>query len=207
MEQYKSCPACKQTKPYSDFFKNKQTKTGRSCYCKPCHSFKLYGPPKGRRKIDPEIKKQRRKEYLQKWMAKNPEKVSEYQKKYYWKNRETELEKNKEYRQANREKERIRHKRYLEKNPDSQRANRDRRRARVYGTKSEPYTKEQILELYGTDCHVCGDPIDLSAPRKPGAKGWEKGLHLDHVVSLVDGGTDTVDNIKPAHGLCNLRKH
>jgi len=82
-----------------------------------------------------------------------------------------------------------------------------RRRARKLSVESEPYTQELILEKYGSDCHICHEEIDLTAPQHPmmGA-GWEKGLHLDHVISLYAGGTDTIENIRPAHVRCNMVK-
>lgn len=71
---------------------------------------------------------------------------------------------------------------------------------------SEQYTVDQVLQKFGNRCHLCGQEIDLSAPRKIGLDGWENGLHLDHVIPLSRGGSDMVDNIRPAHGMCNLRK-
>jgi len=31
-------------------------------------------------------------------------------------------------------------------------------------------------------------------------------LHIDHLVPLAKGGSDTLENVRPAHGICNLRK-
>jgi 5-methylcytosine-specific restriction endonuclease McrA len=74
-------------------------------------------------------------------------------------------------------------------------------------TKTEPYTIVQVLELYGEHCHICKEAIDLEAPRQSRLGDlWENGLHLDHVVPISKGGTDTIDNIRPAHAQCNLRK-
>ena len=61
--------------------------------------------------------------------------------------------------------------------------------------------------MYGSDCHICLNPIDLLAPRQPGIKGWEYGLHIDHVIPLSKGGPDTLGNVRPAHGSCNVKKH
>ncbi len=82
-----------------------------------------------------------------------------------------------------------------------------RRRARLRGNRYERYTLEQVLELYGTKCHICGEEIDMEAPRLSGVQGWERGLHLDHVIDIQFGGADAIDNVKPAHGLCNLKKN
>jgi 5-methylcytosine-specific restriction endonuclease McrA len=72
---------------------------------------------------------------------------------------------------------------------------------------SEPYTTQQILELYGTDCHICHEPIDLDAPRSVHKQGYQRGLHLDHVIPLSKGGTDLIENVKPSHARCNLSKN
>ena len=68
------------------------------------------------------------------------------------------------------------------------------------------YSDQQVLETYGTNCHICSLPIDLDAPRKTGDPGWEKGLHIDHVYPLSKGGLDTLENVRPAHGKCNVIK-
>lgn len=75
------------------------------------------------------------------------------------------------------------------------------------GAVQEAYTYQQVLEKYGKSCHICNEAIDLKAPRRCGAEGWEKGLHIDHVVPLSKGGDDTLENVKPSHGYCNLKKH
>lgn len=81
-----------------------------------------------------------------------------------------------------------------------------KRRALKLAAPSEPYTTQDILDLWGSNCYLCGEPIDLEAPRKTGAEGWERGLHLEHVVALSNGGSDLRKNIRPSHGLCNLQK-
>jgi hypothetical protein len=82
-----------------------------------------------------------------------------------------------------------------------------RRRAQKMGVAHDGYTKFDVLERYGSDCYICGLPIDLDAPRRTGDLGWERGLQLDHVYPMIRGGADTIDNVRPTHGLCNNRKH
>ena len=91
------------------------------------------------------------------------------------------------------------------------RANSHRRRAKRYkmlglDNKSIKYTEAEILEKYGTLCHICNIEIDMNAPRQVGRLGWEMGLHMDHVYPLSRGGDDTIENIRPAHGRCNIIK-
>jgi 5-methylcytosine-specific restriction endonuclease McrA len=96
---------------------------------------------------------------------------------------------------------------YRKKNPEYSARHDRRRRARKAQVYSERYSKEDVLEAHGTSCYLCGGEIDMLAPRSPGLLGWQKGLHLDHVIPISAGGADAVYNIKPAHGLCNMRKN
>ena len=59
---------------------------------------------------------------------------------------------------------------------------------------------------YGTECYLCGKEIDFKAPRQVGDDGWELSFHIDHVIPKTFGGSDDISNLRPAHGLCNIRK-
>lgn len=91
---------------------------------------------------------------------------------------------------------------YREQRDASNRA----RRAAKLAAESDNYIEADILHIYGVNCYICDESIDLKAPRRVGIEGWEKGLHLDHVISLKNGGQDTIDNIRPTHALCNIKK-
>lgn len=80
----------------------------------------------------------------------------------------------------------------------------DRKRRTAY---SEPYTESQVLELYGTNCYLCDLPIDLNNPRGSGKEGWRSSLWIDHFIPVAAGGADTIDNVRPAHGWCNMSKN
>jgi 5-methylcytosine-specific restriction endonuclease McrA len=68
------------------------------------------------------------------------------------------------------------------------------------------YSMFEILLMHGTKCHICNGSIDYSAPRIVGRKGWQNGLHLDHVIPLSKGGSDHIENVKPSHAKCNISK-
>ena len=112
---------------------------------------------------------------------------------WYEKNKENERKRNQKNRQ---------NPEYKEQRQVSGR----KRRASKKDTEFDEYTYQDILHIYGIECHICHESIDLTAPRRVGDEGWELGLHLDHVVSLKRGGTDTLDNVKPSHAICNIKK-
>ena len=86
-------------------------------------------------------------------------------------------------------------------------ANNRRRRAQVAAVPSEPYTTQQVLDFYGTSCHLCLGKIDLSAPRSAyEGSNWEFGLHVDHVIPISKGGPDVLGNVRPSHAICNMKK-
>ena len=81
-----------------------------------------------------------------------------------------------------------------------------KRRSLIKNNVFEKYTESQMLSKYGSICYLCNEEIDLQAPRKSGVPGWERSLWKDHVVPVSRGGSDTLDNVRPSHGLCNLNK-
>lgn len=142
-----------------------------------------------------------------KWREENPEKQKKQLEDYYLKNKEEVKLRAKIWKLNNPEKAKISRANSHKKNPERIRAGKRKRRAILAGVPSEPYTPAVILGLYGTDCHICHEPVDLTAPRLIGADGYERGLHLDHVIPLVLGGSDLIENVKPSHARCNLRKN
>lgn len=135
---------------------------------------------------------------------------AEYQKAYYWANRERVLaiakKANAKYLKANKEKESERKRLYKQNNRAKVALVEASRRARKMNLGGERYTLEQVFDKWGKDCHICQKPIDLTAPRRVGKNGWKKGLHIDHLISLSNGGLDILDNVRPAHGYCNIKK-
>ena len=138
--------------------------------------------------------------------ATDKERERERKKKYWLANRERLLAYQKAYRKAKPEIGRAKQKKYWAKHPEKAAKYNRKRRAHRNSVEHIPYTVQQVLKKYGKNCHICGDLIDLKANRKVGKKGWEKGLHLDHVIPISKGGPDTIENVRPAHGACNIRK-
>jgi 5-methylcytosine-specific restriction endonuclease McrA len=138
---------------------------------------------------------------------KDPAKAAEINKKYYQNNKDLILEKHKKYYNSNKEKVLKRHKSYYANNMDVYRRAKARRRAQERNNGFEKYTLNQVLDMYGTLCHICKEEVDMLAPRGVGKPGWEKGLHIDHIIPISKGGSDTLSNVRPAHGICNITKN
>jgi 5-methylcytosine-specific restriction endonuclease McrA len=132
--------------------------------------------------------------------------MAERAKAYYHANKEKAKVAKKAWQTANLDKYRSYNKKSYAKNPQKTLDRVHRRKAKIKGNGFEPYTLEQILEIYGAVCHLCETPIDLTLPRKIGVEGWEYGLHIDHKTPIAKGGKDSLDNVAPAHALCNLAK-
>ncbi len=133
----------------------------------------------------------------------------EYNASYYKKNRERISAQRKERRKDPESIKIIREisSNYHKNNPHKSREARRRRRAMEKQVQSVPYTEKNILDTYGSNCHICELEIDLLAPRWAGrSKGWELGLHIDHLIPINSGGPDTIENVRPAHAKCNLQK-
>ncbi len=50
-------------------------------------------------------------------------------------------------------------------------------------------------------CHICSGLVDMSVPRVS-----RFGATVDHVVPISKGGLDSLDNVRLAHWICNIRK-
>jgi len=115
---------------------------------------------------------------------------------YYFANREAALESARLRRVADPAQQREYRRRWREANPARRRELEMRRQALKRGGKVTKTDYVAILAEHGMVCHICGDDIPSMAD-----------LHFDHVIPISKGGPHTRENIKPAHAVCNLRKH
>ena len=149
-------------------------------------------------------------EYQKEWRLKNADKSKAMTKTWRINNPEKVKKIKNAWNEANREKYKKSIKASRAKNPDLYsemgRSKTRRRRAMQKLQKVENYTTQHVLDLYGSLCHLCGTGIDLQATRQCGKKGWEYGLNIDHVIPISKGGSDTLENVRPAHAVCNLKK-
>lgn len=167
----------------------------KKCRCKNCvlwskeygHSWRQNNPEYNTSKRD----SVKRKISNKRWAENNKDKIKSISANWYFNNRDAKLEKNKVW---------------TKNNPDKKRAHSRKRRALKNNSISNNYLDSDILSKYGSDCYLCGSAVDLLAPRSIGSDGWQNSLHLEHVIPLSKGGNDTIENIRPSHALCNLRK-
>ena len=66
-------------------------------------------------------------------------------------------------------------------------------RARKLAADHSPYTEDDVTRRYGETCYLCGELVGLRR-------------HLDHITALARGGSDTLDNVRWTHPVCNMRK-
>lgn len=212
----KQCLKCGELKDIESFGKRNDTKDGRRSQCRVCRNevnnrWQRSEKAKETKNAWAKNNREKRYEYEKRYWEKNPEKLKEKRARNgkVWRKRHPDKArlKEKKWRLANPEKRREIERRFRESHPNKSRDDAIRRRALELGVESVRYTEDDIFAKWGSDCHICGETVDLKAPRQVGVSGWEKGLHLDHVLAISKGGPDTPDNVKPSHGICNLRKN
>jgi 5-methylcytosine-specific restriction endonuclease McrA len=183
----KTCKKCGIEKDIKEFSKSL---FGHRSDCKSCHNLQV-----------------------QEWREKNKEKIKEYSQKYikdgrvnYEKKRETNKlwqsqnldkhrESSKRYYTKNAEKVKQANKSYHDRHPETRRTIKFNRRAREERAegKIEKHEWLALCKKYNNTCLCCGrNDVKLT---------------LDHVVPLVKGGTNTIDNAQPLCQSCNSKKH
>lgn len=134
----------------------------------------------------------------------------EYARKYREVNRVEVVERTRKWREANREKARKSVRKWVEANPKRvreairnwQKANPEKvkihhhdRRARTKGNggKLSKNIIQTLLDRQGNKCACCGTTL-------------QNGFHLDHIIPLAKGGTNTDSNVQLLTPKCNLIK-
>ena len=149
----------------------------------------------------------------------NADKIRKRTRNYYQENADKYSEKHKIYYQENAEKLREYSRNYHKENPDKAReyrqenADKIREYGREYGQTpvgknnrsrsyhkrramknkchSQPYKREDILNLFNGECAYCGSKVNLT---------------LDHFIPINKGGSDVQGNLLPACLSCNSSK-
>jgi hypothetical protein len=200
MEQSKACTKCGQIFPRtSEFYhRHKGSYDGLAQRCKSCriednNAYKLAHPDKMR-----ESNRKYNKTHREQRAAADKLKPSR-QPAYIIPKRQQKYQENKERNQQIARD-------WRKNNPEKMKAQNRKARARQQTVYSEPYLEWEVLSLHGTKCWLCGLEIDLEANRLIGSDGWEKSLHLDHVIPICSNGPDVLWNVQPTHALCNMTR-
>lgn len=76
------------------------------------------------------------------------------------------------------------------------------RRARIQGTRAEPFSPLSVLERDGWVCQICG----VETPKSLRGVRVRNAPTLDHIIPLARGGSHTSDNTQCACLRCNTSK-
>lgn len=130
------------------------------------------------------------------WHAANRDKVRAARSAYYAENREKERAASLAWYAANREKGRAARSVWHAANPEKCRIYNQNRKARkrANGGKLSSNLSAKLFKLQRGKCTCCGQPLGDD-------------FHLDHIVPLALGGSNTDDNIQLLRQRCNNQKH
>lgn len=185
----KTCNKCGESKPTAEFHKNSSRRDGLQSRCKSCHGIECA-----------------------KWAAANPEKYRAYTAKWRAANPEKNRASDAKTRAARREKSRVYAVEYRANNPEKAKAavdkwcaanpkahcayNQNRRaRKREVGGNLSKGLAGKLFKLQRGKC-ACGCGQHLGDD-----------YHLDHIMPIALGGSNTDDNIQLLRQQCNNRKH
>lgn len=138
---------------------------------------------------------EKRRQTVKAWAAANPERIAEIQARYRQRNAALRAERFRAYRQANPEKVSEGMKRWRQENKDKCRVYEANRRAQKRGGSLSPDVVQNLMRLQRGKCACCHKDLGKS------------GYHLDHIMPLAKGGTNTDDNVQLLCPACNLSKH
>ena len=200
----KTCTKCGETKPFSEFHKNLANADGLLNQCKPCRKQMAASWYLGNKET---VKKS-----CAAWKEKNPEKakaisvawradnkavIKQKRADWYAKNTDVAKNRNDEWAKANPESARKRTAKWRalhpEKNKDSSRTSRHNRRKIKSGGRLSKGLADKLFKLQRGKCACCGLPLGND-------------YHLDHIMPLKLGGSNTDDNIQLLRASCNHQK-
>lgn len=155
--------------------------------CKPC----IAGRSRKYREANREKIAERKREYYEA----NRDRALESVRKHYEANREKVTEYQRLYRESNRDRAINYQREYHKANPEKSKIARRNRRAQIKGNggKLSPNIVQALMGLQNGKCACC-------------SKSLKQGHHLDHIMPLALGGTNTDDNVQLLTPSCNLRK-
>ena len=197
----KLCNKCGETKPLAGFSKDRSKRDGLSTICKCCRSA---GHAEWRAKNPDQVKAN-----YAAWYAANADKARSYSKEYRlahpeqtkaavdaWRKENPDKSKAAMARWSVANKDRkkeLNHSWYLN-NKTKVRVQRKNRKLRMKSGRLSVDIVEKLLKIQKGKCACCKKPLG-------------EDFHLDHIMPLALGGTNTNDNVQLLRKLCNLQKN
>ena len=203
MAYVKTCTTCRAEKPIDDFGRHRLCRDGINTVCKACNKANA----KAWRELNLEKEKASSKAYR----LANQEKVKASKVQYYAANAEKVKASVSAWRNSNPEKVKLYGAKWIEGNKDKVRANREKWRAanpdhsralvhnyrakkRAVGGVLSKGLAAKLFALQKGKCPCCGQPLGDD-------------YHMDHIVPVALGGSNTDDNIQLLRQRCNNQKH
>lgn len=184
----KDCTKCGETKPTTEFNKDSRRGDGLQSHCRLCHkTFNANRYLANQEKL---------RAASAKWRAENPEKHRASKAKWEAANAERIKANKAKYHATNKEKLKEANAKWHAANPDARRIREQNRRARkrASGGKLSKGLADRLFSLQHGKCACgCGQPLGDD-------------FHLDHIMPLALGGTNTDDNIQLLRSRCNIQK-
>lgn len=203
----KVCSKCKAEKPVESFSKNSRRKDGRCVHCKSCMSAsqrawqlanheKRAAYNRAYHIAHYDEKREMMQERVRSWTLANPERKAKASRAWYQKNKKSVIDRVSAYYEANKEKIAEYKRKWVKENHQKTRVGSANRRAkkREVGGRLSAGLADRLYNLQRGKCACCGKPLG-------------KNFHLDHILPLALGGTNTDDNIQLLRGKCNNQKH
>lgn len=184
----KTCAKCKIEQPYSAFCRASRSKDGYYCYCRKCQS------EQSKRYHTANLERVRRRN--REWNVAHAEDLRIKNAKRYHENSARYRQVAKKWRDANKQSISVRNKRWKKENPHLRLQYVHKRRYLILSNtpSGNHFTAEEFVvlcERFGSVCVCCGEGSKLTA---------------DHVVPIVHGGSNAIDNIQPLCLPCNVHK-
>lgn len=188
----KPCTKCGKNKPLTEFYKHAERRDGLRADCKECVKNKS---AKWRAENHEKAVAS-----FSKWRSSNPDKVKADHAKWYAENRDKVIARSAVWAAENPDKVKAARVKYYSENKEKARfrgrisSHNRRSRVRENGGSLSKGLTERLFKLQRGKCACCGKPLGDN-------------YHLDHIVPLALGGTNTDGNIQLLRSKCNLQKH
>ncbi len=183
----KVCTKCNEEKVITEFNRKKASNDGHRPECRKCHSIS--------NRIYVSLNKERQAAAVKKWYDANREHERVMSKAHYEANKERVAIRGKKYREENKERVASKNKRWSEANKDKCASYRRARRARKQEATGS-HTIDDINNLFKLQRKKCASCN----------KSISKYYEVDHIVALVNGGSDDKHNLQLLCMTCNRSK-